>query len=62
MRFCNCHFSLQGQCQVSENWTREEEYDVMVFPELYPGAKKDVKSRETFAAKFLTKTSKFIVT
>ena len=63
MKFYNGYPFFQGQGQVPTNWIREENHDIIAFPELYPdgtggvNAKRQVKLCKTdfFSTKFLNK-------
>ena len=67
MKFYNCYHFFQGQGQVPTNWIREENHDVIAFPELYPdgkggvNAKRQVKLCKTdfFSTKFLNKNKMY---
>ena len=67
MKFYNCYHFFQGQGQVPTNWIREENHDVIAFPELYPdgkggvNAKRHVKLCKTdfFSTKFLNKNKMY---
>ena len=69
MKFYNCHHFSQGQGQVPTNWIREENHDVIAFPELYSDGKGGVNAKrlirlcktDFFSTKFLNKTQDLVV-